>query len=155
MAKSALSCFAAALIWAAAAQAAEPLAGSWVLTANSYDSKPAPVTIPLGLKVTESGGSLQFQYSMNGGQLITMVFAARMDGSEVDVKDGTGKRIGSAIVHKVSANDYELVLKSPGAPDSPGKMTVSNGGNTLTCESTTRLPGHDKPTKVTQVFTRQ
>jgi hypothetical protein len=64
MAKSALSCFATALIWVASLQAAEPLAGSWVLTANSYDSKPAPVTIPLGLKVTESGGSLQFQYSI-------------------------------------------------------------------------------------------
>jgi hypothetical protein len=41
------------------------------------------------------GGNLQFSYSMQGGKLITMVFAAHLDGAEVDVKDGTGQKIGS------------------------------------------------------------
>jgi hypothetical protein len=136
------------------AYAAEPLVGTWLMTGQK-SSAGKSAAIPLTLKVTESGGNLQFSYSMQGGKLITMVFAAHLDGVEVDVKDGTGQKIGSVVVRKVGAGSYDVALKSPEKAPSPGKMTVSKDGKTLTCESTLQMPHETKMTTITQEFTRQ
>lgn len=136
------------------ASAAEPLVGTWLMTGQKSPAGKS-AAIPLTLKVTEAGGNLQFAYSMQGGKLITMTFAARLDGTDVDVKDGNGQRIGSVVVHKLGAGHYDVVLKSPGRPPSPGKMTVSEDGKTLTCESTLQMPHETKMTTITQEFTRQ
>jgi hypothetical protein len=135
------------------AWAAEPLVGSWHMTSQQFGGAKAPAT-PLDLKVSEVNGALQFAYSMNGGQLITMTFAARLDGTEVDVKNGAGAKIGTVKVTRSSSAVYNVVLKSLNQPPSPGKMTVSDGGKTLTCESDTALPGKGV-THVVQVFARQ
>jgi hypothetical protein len=84
-----------------------------------------------------------------------MAFAAHLDGAEVDVKDGTGQKIGSVVVRKVGAGSDDIAIKSPGKAPSPGKMTVSRDGKTLTFESTLQMPNQTKMTTVTQEFTRQ
>jgi hypothetical protein len=124
-------------------------------SAGQKSSAGKSAAIPLTLKVTELGGNLQFSYSIQGGKLITMVFAAHLDGAEVDVKDGTGQKIGSVVVRKVGAGSYDVALKSPGKAPVPGKMTVSKDGKTLTLESTLQMPHETKMTTVTQEFTRQ
>ena len=142
------------ILGGATAYAAEPLVGTWLMTGQK-SSAGKMATIPLTLTVTESGGNLQFAYSMQGGKLITMAFAAHLDGTEVDVKDGTGQKIGSVIVRTVGAGSYDLTLKSPGKASSPGKLAVSKDGKTLTAESTLQMPKDTKLTTITQEFTRQ
>lgn len=133
--------------------AAEPLVGTWQMTGQKLAGKTVPPLI-LALKVTESGGVLQFTYSLNHGRLVTMTFAARLNGSEVDAKDGTGAKIGTVQVTKLSGTEYKIMIKSPNKPPSPNKMTLSDGGKTLTCEADTEVSKRGM-THVVQVFTKQ
>lgn len=137
------------------AWAAEPLAGRWLLTSQEvggHKTDPDALT----LRVTQSGSTLDFAYSLpvNNIQFVSLRFVARLNGSDADVKNADGLKIGTAKVTKTSASQYRVILQGPNRPTSYGNMTLFGDKNTLVCESDSSGPGGNKIHTV-QIFTRQ
>src|SRR6185437_6907191 len=83
------------------ASAAEPIAGTWLLKSQQVAGQERG-SRPLTLRITQSGDVLEFEYSVtvNQKQEISLRFAARLDGSEADVKGPNGQKIGTAKVSR-------------------------------------------------------
>ena len=137
------------------ASAAEPIVGTWLLKSQQIAGQERN-SRPLTLRITQSGDVLQFEYSVmvNQKQEISMRFAARIDGPEAEVKDPAGRKIGTAKLSRFGASQYLVMLEGPNRPTSAGRMTLSNGGKTLTSEADASVPNGAK-THTTQVFERQ
>src|SRR5579872_134278 len=104
--------------------AAEPLAGRWLLESQEVSGKKTNPD-PLTLRITPSGNSLEFAYSLpvNNIQFVSLRFTAPLDGSPADVKDAEGRKVGSVTVTKTSTGHYRVVLQGPNRPTSNGSMT--------------------------------
>ena len=88
------------MLFAAIAPAwgAEAIAGNWLLKSQQVAGAEAPVSRPLTLRVAATGDALEFEYSVTTGQKqeISLRFTARLNGSEADVKNFAGAKIGTA-----------------------------------------------------------
>jgi hypothetical protein len=137
------------------ASAAEPIAGKWLLKSQQVAGQERG-SRPLTLRVTQTGDVLEFEYSVmvNQKQEISLRFAARLDGSDAEVKDAAGRKIGTAKVSRFGSAQYLVMLEGPNRPTSSGRMTLSNGGKTLVSEADATVPTGAK-THTTQVFERQ
>ena len=141
------------LFLSAPALAADQLVGTWQMIYQQIGSAHmAP--LPIALKVTQSGSSLQFDYLMNRELELTRSFTVRTDGSPAPIKNSSGAVVGIAKLTKSSATEYKLVMQSPNKPAEPGKLTLSEGGKILRCDSEAILP--DRGTShIVQVFAKQ
>lgn len=137
------------------ASAAEPIAGKWLLKSQQVAGQERS-SRPLTLRITQSGDVLEFEYAVivNQKQEISLRFAARLDGSEADVKDPAGRKIGTAKVSHFGPGQYLVMLQGPNRPTSSGRMTLSNNGKTLVSEADATAAGGAK-THTVQVFERQ
>ncbi len=137
------------------AWAAEPIAGKWLLKSQQVAGQERG-SRPLTLRITQSGDVLEFEYSVtvNQKQEISLKFAAKMDGSEAEVKNAEGRKIGTAKVSRFGPSQYLVMLEGPNRPTSSGRMTLSKDGKTLTSEADATVPGGAKA-HTTQVFERQ
>jgi hypothetical protein len=144
------------LVAAISLQAAEPIAGVWVLKSQHVTGADAPPSRALELRVSESGGRLEFEYSVavNQKQQVSLRFAARLDGSVAEVTNLTGAKIGVARLVHAGPSAYLLTLEGPRRPSSSGRLTVSSDGKSLVSESDATEPGGVK-THTTQVFERK
>jgi hypothetical protein len=137
--KQILVLIAATIFLAAALNAAqEPLLGTWRLDSqevNGQKSNPEPLT----LKVSQSGDKLAFAFSVpvNNVYFVSMTYTVKLDGSEADVKNAQGEKIGTIQMTSGSPSQYKFTLKGPNRPDSFGKLTVSSDGKTLSSETDT------------------
>jgi hypothetical protein len=139
----------------AVARGAEPLAGTWLLKSQQVaEKKSEPET--LTLRIFKSGSGFEFAYSVpvNNIQFVSMQFTSRLDGTEADIKDAQGNKIGTIKINHVSASEYSVKLEGPNRPSASGKMAVSPDGKTLTSESESNVPGRGVVHTV-QVFLRQ
>jgi hypothetical protein len=137
--KRSLLLYAAALLLAAAASAApEPLVGTWRLDSQEVNGQKRN-SEPLTLKITEAGDKLAFAFSVpvNNVYFVSMTYTVKLDGSEADVKNAQGEKIGTIEMSPAGPSQYKLVLKGPNRPDSSGKLTVSADGKSLTSETDT------------------
>ncbi len=137
-------------------RAAEPLSGRWLLVSQEVGGQKRP-TGDLMLRVNPAGKSFEFAYStpVNDIQFVSLRFAARLDGTEADVTDGSGKKIGSVKVTKSGASLYKIVLEGPNRPTASGTMTVSADGKTLRSESDSSARGQSAVMHTVQIFARQ
>jgi hypothetical protein len=137
------------------AWAAEPIAGTWLLKSQQVAGRET-TSRPLTLRITQSNDGLAFEYSVvvNQKQEISLRFAARLDGSEAEVKNSAGRKIGTAKVTRFGPSQYLVMLQGPNRPTSSGRMTVSGDGKTLTSEADATGPGGAK-THTVQTFERQ
>ena len=132
----------------------EPLIGTWRLErqeVNGAASTPEPMT----LKVSQAGDKLAFAFSVpvNNVYFVSMSYTLRLDGTEADVKNAQGEKIGTIQMTSPGPSQYKLVLRGPNRPDSSGTLTVSADGKTLTSEAdTTKAGGRAAHSK--QVFSR-
>ena len=138
------------------AWAAEPLVGRWLLTSQQVGGQTMPID-ELTLRITPSGQMLEFAYSVpvRDIQFVSLRFAAKPDGTQADVTDANGKKVGTVKVTKTSPARYKVVLEGQGRPTASGGMTVSADGKTLTSESDSTKPGQTAATHMVQVFVRQ
>ena len=129
---------AAIFLPAAVYGAPEPLIGTWRLDSQEVNGQKSNAE-PLTLKVSESGDKLAFAFSVpvNNVYFVSMTYTVKLDGSESDVKNSQGEKIGTIQVTSGGPSQYKLVLKGPNRPDSAGKLTVSPDGKTLTSETDT------------------
>jgi len=137
------------------AWAAEPIAGKWQLKSQQVNGRDT-MSRPLTLRITQTGDQVEFEYSVavNQKQEVSLRFAARLDGSAADVKNSTGRKIGTARLTRGGPSQYLVMLEGPNRPSSLGKMTVSGNGKTLVSESDATAPGGDRLHTV-QTFERQ
>lgn len=142
------------LMAAAQIQAAEPLLGTWKLKSQEVGGQKTDPE-PLTLRITKSGNGFEFAFSVpvNNIQFVSMQYVSRLDGTESDVKDAQGVKIGTIKITRTGDSQYDVVLQGPNRPSATGKMVVSAGGKILTSESESHPPGRDKVHAV-QTFTR-
>ena len=154
--KRALVVAVTAVIQAAAvhAWAAEPLLGTWRLDRQEVNGEKTD-TRPLTLKVSQSGDKLEFAFSVpvNNVYQVSMSYTLKLDGSEADIKNAQGEKVGSIQMTSGGASQYKLTLKAPNRPDSSGLLTVSPDGKTLTSEAGTMREG--RPMHSKQLFSRE
>ncbi|SPE42534.1 exported hypothetical protein [Candidatus Sulfopaludibacter sp. SbA3] len=139
----------------AQAFAAEPIAGKWLLKSQQVAGQET-TSRPLTLRITQAGDALEFEYSVmvNQKQEVSLRFAARLDGSEADVKNSAGSKIGTAKVKRFGSSQYLVMLEGANRPTTSGRLTLSGNGKTLVSESDATAPGGAK-THTVQTFERQ
>ena len=81
-----------------------------------------------------------------------MSYVLKLDGTEADVKNDKGEKIGTIQMAHDGPSAYKLILKRTGHHDSAGKLTVSADGKTLTSEADSLQAG--RPVHSTQQFLR-
>lgn len=118
-----------------------PLVGTWRLDSQEVNGQKTNAE-PLTLRVTQSGDTLNFAFSVpvNNVYFVSMSYAVKLDGSEADVKNANGEKIGTVQITPAGPSQYKVTLKGPNRPDSSGRLTVSADGKTLTSEQDT-APG--------------
>jgi hypothetical protein len=152
------------IVWAAAlifllsavqAWAAEPLGGRWLLKSQEVGGQQTDAD-PLTLRIVQRGNTFEFGYSVpvNNIQFVSMSFASHLDGTEADVKNSQGTKIGTVKITKAGGSLYKVVLEGPNRPSAVGTMTVSADGKTLTSDSEANVPGKGS-THTRQVFSRE
>jgi hypothetical protein len=134
---------------------AEPVAGRWLLSSQEVGGQKTDPD-PLTLRITPSGTGFDFAYSIpvNDVQFVSMSFTSRLDGTEADMKDSQGNKIGTIKIARAGASQYSVALEGPNRPSASGKMTVSADGKTLTVETDSKPSGRGAVHTV-QVFARQ
>src|ERR1700739_3011547 len=136
---------AAILMFLSAAEAwsAEPLAGRWLLKSQEVGGNQTDAD-PLTLRITQKGNTFEFAYSLpvNNIQFVSMSFSPRLDGTEAEVKNSQGTKIGTV---------YKVALQGENRPTAVGTMAVSSDGKTLICDSDANVPGRG-PTHTHQIF---
>jgi hypothetical protein len=118
--------------------APEPIVGTWRLDSQEVNGQKSNAE-PLTLKVTQAGDKLAFAFSVpvNDVYVVSMTYTVKLDGSEADVKNAKGDKVGAVQMSLTGPSQYKLILKGPNHPDSSGKLTVSPDGKTLTSETDT------------------
>jgi hypothetical protein len=129
------------LLTAAICAAPEPLIGTWRLDSQEVNGQKSNAE-PLTLKVSQDGDKLAFAFSVpvNNVYFVSMTYTVKLDGSEADVKNSQGEKMGTVQITVSGPSQYRLILKGPNRPDSSGKLTVSPDGKTLSSEQDT-APG--------------
>jgi len=130
------------LLTTALHSAPEPLLGTWRLDSQEVNGQKGN-SEPLTLKISQSGDKLEFAFSVpvNNVYFVSMSYAVKLDGSEADVKNSKGDKVGTIQLTPGGPSQYKVVMKGPNHPDSSGKLTVSPDGKTLTSEQDTMQAG--------------
>jgi hypothetical protein len=137
--KPALLMSAGVLLLAATVCAApEPLLGTWRLDSQEVNGQKTNAET-LTLKVSQAGDKLAFAFSVpvNDVYFVSMTYTVKLDGSEAEVKNAKGDKVGTIQMSAGGPSQYKLILKGPNRPDSSGRLTVSPDGKTLTSETDT------------------
>src|SRR5580698_8027775 len=115
----------ALLFFTGPARAAEPILGRWLLISQEVGGQRTEVD-KLTLRIVMRGQTLEFGYSVpvNNIQFVSLRFAARPDGSEADVTNANGQKMGTVKVTKVSPLQYKILLQGKDKPLAPGTMTI-------------------------------
>ena len=137
-----------------AAWGADPLVGTWRLDRQEINGKQTD-SEPMTLRVTKAGDKLAFQFSVpvNNIYFVSMSYTVKLDGSEADVKNAQGDKVGLVRITPGGPSQYKIALTSPNHPGSDGKLTVSPDGKILTSEAESTQAGHTIHSK--QTFSRR
>ena len=114
----------------------EPLVGTWHLDRQEIDGQ-AISSAPMVLTVSPSGEKLGFEFAVpvNNAFVVSMSYTVKLDGTEAEVKNARGEKVGSIRITAAGPSEYKLILKAPNRPDSTGKLTVSADSKVLTSEA--------------------
>jgi hypothetical protein len=148
--------FAAALTllaFTASGWAADPLVGTWQLDHQELNGQ-RKESEPLTLRITAADDKFTFAFAVlvNNIDFVSMTYTTKLDGSEADVKNSQGVKIGVVEVTTTQASHYKLLLKGINRPETTGTLTISRDGNTLTSETDTTVDGHTS--HLVQAFSR-
>jgi hypothetical protein len=135
------------------AGAPEPITGTWRLESQEVNGEKGEAE-PMTLKVTLTGDRYSFAFSVpvNKVYFVSMSYTVRLDGSEADVLNSQGKKIGTVQMSIAEPSKYRLILKASNRRPSDGLITVSPDAKKLTSESDAVQAGRVMHSK--QVFSR-
>jgi hypothetical protein len=133
--------------------APEPLVGTWQLDHQELNGQ-TKETEPLTLRIAPEGDKLAFAFAVlvNNIDFVSMTYTAKLDGTEADVKNAQGVKLGTIQITTLRPSHYRLLLKGANRPETTGSLTVSADGKTLTSESDTVLADHSA--HLVQTFSR-
>ena len=96
------------------AWAAEPLVGTWRLDSQELNGQKANAEA-LVLKVTQSGDQFTFAFSVpvNNVYFVSMSYTVRLDGTEADVKNSQGEKVGTIKMTPAGASPGSRSRHSP------------------------------------------
>ena len=128
--------------------------GTWRLDRQEINGVPTD-SEALTLKVSESGDKLVFAFSVpvNKVYFVSMTYTVKLDGSEADVRNSQGDKVGTIQITPAGASQYKFLLKGTNRPDSSGRLAVSADGKTLTSEADIVRPGR-RTIHSMQIFSR-
>ena len=142
---------------AAVCAAPEPLLGTWRLDSQEVDGRKTN-SEPLTLRISQAGDRFAFAVSVpvNNVYFVSMSYTVKLDGSEAEVKNARGEKMGAVRITSAGPSQYNLILKGPNRPESSGKLTVSPDGKTLTSETDAAPSGPSgRPIHAKQIFSRE
>ena len=118
--------------------AAEPLVGTWQLDHQELNGH-TKETEPLTLRISTDGDKYSFAFAVlvNNIDFVSMSYSAKLDGTEADVKNSQGVKVGTIQITQSSPSHYKLLLKGANRPETVGSLTVSSDGRHL---SVRRIP---------------
>ena len=136
------------------AWAPDTLVGTWLLKhqeINGEETKAAP----LQLSVYQIRESLSFAFATQVNEKFetNMGYRVLLDGTEADVKNAKGDKVGTVKMTLPAPSQYAITLSRANSPPTIGKLIVSPDGKTLTSETETKQG--DRVIHLMQVFTRQ
>src|ERR1700733_5978032 len=101
-----------ALMVASAFAAPEPLLGTWRLDSQEVNGQKSN-SEPLTLKISQSGDKLEFAFSVpvNNVYFVSMSYTVKLDGSEADVKNANGEKVGTVQMMPAGPSQYKITLK--------------------------------------------
>jgi len=142
------------LAFSAASQAAQPIVATWHLDHQELNGEKKE-TEEMILRVTPDGDKFLFAFSVpiNNIAFVSLSYTAKLDGTEADVKNARGNKVGTVEITVPSPSHYKLVMKGDKRPDTTVVLTVSSDGNTMTSQSDSQQAG--KPMRLVQTFTRR
>lgn len=122
--------------------APNPLVGTWRLQNQEVNGR-VQNSEPLTLKISQAGGKLTFAFSVpvNNVYFVSMSYTVKPDGTEADIKNASGEKIGTVQIRAVGPLQYKISLRGPNRPDSSGTLTVSADSKILTSEQSVNQPG--------------
>jgi hypothetical protein len=82
-----------------------------------------------------------------------MGYRVLLDGTEADVKNAKGEKVGTVKMTIPAPSVYAITMGRPDRPSTSGKLILSADGNTLTSETDT--PQGDRIIHLLQVYVRQ
>jgi hypothetical protein len=131
------------LVFVARGWAVEPLVGSWQLDRQELNGQKKE-TEPLTLRITSEADKFLFAFSVpvNNIDFVSMTYTVKLDGSEADVKNARGEKVGTVQITAASPSHYKMVLKGENRPETTVHLKVSADKNTLISESDSALDGH-------------
>jgi hypothetical protein len=132
----------------------DPLVGTWRLQRQEINGE-ATKAEPVQLSVYQIRDSLSFAFArlINDEYVTTMGYRVLVDGTEADVKNAKGEKIGTVKLTIPAPMQYAITMGRPDRPATTGKLTLSADGKTLTSETDT--PQGDQKIHMVQVFARQ
>ncbi|HEX4227927.1 MAG TPA: hypothetical protein VHZ07_04610 [Bryobacteraceae bacterium] len=143
MRRAVLKSVALSLALIASGWAAEPLVGTWQLDHQEINGHKKE-TEPLTLRIATDGDRYSFAFAVlvNNIDFVSMSYSAKLDGTEADVKNANGVKVGTIQITQSSPSHYKLLLKGANRPETTGSLTVSRDGKTLTSDTDTEMAGH-------------
>jgi hypothetical protein len=134
--------------------APDPLVGTWKLERQEMNGETGKVP-PLQLSVYQIRDSLSFAFAalIDDAYVTTMGYRVLLDGTEADVKNAKGEKVGTVKVTVSAPSVYAITMSRPDRPSTTGKLTLSADGNTLTSETDT--PQGDRSIHLLQMYVRQ
>ena len=144
----------AVLVLPSAVRAADALVGTWRLERQEINGESAK-SAPMQLSVYEIRDSLSFAFAaqVDGQFVTTMGYRVLLNGTEADVKNAKGEKIGTVTMTIPGPMQYAITLKRPEQPATIGRLALSADGKTLTSETDT--PRGEQTIHMVQVFARQ
>lgn len=124
------------LAFSSASAAVEPLVGIWQLDHQEMNGQKKE-TEALTLRISAEGDKFLFAFSVpvNNIDFVSLSYAAKLDGTESDVKNAHGDKVGTVQLTTTGRSHYKLVLKGENHPDTIVQLSISADGKTLTSES--------------------
>src|ERR1700744_306242 len=106
------------LALSASGWAAEPLVGLWQLDRQELNGQ-TKETEPLTLRITTEGDKLAFAFAVlvNNIDFVSMTYTAKLDGTEADVKNAQGVKLGTIQITALRPSHYKLLLKGANRPE--------------------------------------
>src|SRR5277367_1796060 len=74
---------------------------------------------PLPLRISQSGDKLAFAFSVpvNNVDFVSMSYTVGLNGTEGDVKNARGEKIGTIMLAPAGASRYNMTLKGSNRPE--------------------------------------
>ena len=134
--------------------AVEPIIGIWQLDHQEMNGQKKE-TEPLTLRISPEADKFFFAFSVpvNNIDFVSLTYVAKLDGTEAEVKNARGEKVGTVQITTSSQSHYKILLKGQNRPETNVRLTVSADGKVLTSDSESIQAGNKA--RLIQSFTRR